>query len=42
VDSIHVQPGKTLKSGDPVPAQFDTALINTGDGGKVGVAGMKF
>jgi hypothetical protein len=42
VDSIHVQPGKTLKSGDPVPARFDTAWINTGDGGKVGVAGMKF
>ncbi|KAJ7896209.1 hypothetical protein B0H13DRAFT_2523416, partial [Mycena leptocephala] len=41
VDSIHVQPGKTLKSGDPVPARFDTALINTGDGGKVGVAGYR-
>ncbi|KAJ7871099.1 hypothetical protein B0H13DRAFT_2555611 [Mycena leptocephala] len=41
VDSIHVQPGKPLKSGDPVPARFDTALINTGDGGKVGVAGYR-
>jgi hypothetical protein len=40
VDSIHVQLSKTLKNGDPVPARFDTALINTGTGGKVGVAGM--
>ncbi|KAJ7871067.1 hypothetical protein B0H13DRAFT_2555721 [Mycena leptocephala] len=41
VDSIHVQPSKTLKNGDPVPARFDTALINTGTGGKVGVQSTK-
>ncbi|KAJ7127220.1 hypothetical protein C8R44DRAFT_874304 [Mycena epipterygia] len=27
VDSIHVQPQKTLKNGDHIPARFDTALI---------------
>ncbi|KAJ7847290.1 hypothetical protein B0H13DRAFT_2406447 [Mycena leptocephala] len=27
VDSIHVQPSKTLKNGDPVPARFDTTLM---------------
>ncbi|KAJ6564214.1 hypothetical protein B0H19DRAFT_1233259 [Mycena capillaripes] len=30
VDSIHVQPQKTLKNSDHIPARFDTALVNTG------------
>ncbi|KAJ7862346.1 hypothetical protein B0H14DRAFT_3084655 [Mycena olivaceomarginata] len=37
VDSIHVQPRTTLNNGDHIPARFDTALINTGAGGKVGI-----
>ncbi|KAJ7467254.1 hypothetical protein B0H11DRAFT_2159564 [Mycena galericulata] len=41
VDSIHVQPGKVLKNGDEVPARFDTALVNTGDGGKTGISGYR-
>ncbi|KAJ7076429.1 hypothetical protein C8R44DRAFT_755450 [Mycena epipterygia] len=41
VDSIHVQPQKTLKNGDHIPARFDTALINTGAGGKVGIEGYR-
>ncbi|KAJ7826125.1 hypothetical protein B0H14DRAFT_3725210 [Mycena olivaceomarginata] len=40
VDSIHVQPQKTLKNGELLPARFDTALINDGTGGMSGVAGM--
>ncbi|KAJ7463807.1 hypothetical protein B0H11DRAFT_2309570 [Mycena galericulata] len=36
VDAIHVQPGRTLVNGDSVPARFDTALVNTGDGGRTG------
>ncbi|KAJ6526345.1 hypothetical protein B0H19DRAFT_1084449 [Mycena capillaripes] len=39
VDSIHVQPRKVLKNGDDVPARFDTALVNTGHGGKTGIDG---
>ncbi|KAJ7438607.1 hypothetical protein FB451DRAFT_1447943 [Mycena latifolia] len=39
VDSIHVQPRKFLQNGDEVPARFDTALVNTGNGGKTGTAG---
>ncbi|KAJ7504715.1 hypothetical protein B0H11DRAFT_1614059, partial [Mycena galericulata] len=39
VDSIHVQPRKVLKNGDVVPARFDTALVNTGHGGKAGTTG---
>jgi hypothetical protein len=39
VDSIHVQPQKVLKSGDHVPARFDTAIVNTGLGGKAGIGG---
>jgi hypothetical protein len=42
VDSIHVQPQRTLKSGELLPARFDTALINDGTGGMSGVAGMFF
>ncbi|KAJ7736807.1 hypothetical protein B0H16DRAFT_1326346 [Mycena metata] len=41
VDSIHVQPQKTLKSGAMIPARFDTALVNTGNGGKTGVTGYR-
>ncbi|KAJ7812809.1 hypothetical protein B0H14DRAFT_3090442 [Mycena olivaceomarginata] len=41
VDSIHVQPQKTLKNGDHIPARFDTALINTGAGGKVSIEGYR-
>ncbi|KAJ7753261.1 hypothetical protein B0H16DRAFT_1663010 [Mycena metata] len=41
VDSIHVQPLKRTKNGDEIPAQFDTALINTGHGGKIGASGYR-
>ncbi|KAJ6596504.1 hypothetical protein B0H10DRAFT_1828268, partial [Mycena sp. CBHHK59/15] len=41
VDSIHVQPRKVLKNGDDVPARFDTALVNTGQGGKAGTTGYR-
>ncbi|KAJ7756682.1 hypothetical protein B0H16DRAFT_1662562 [Mycena metata] len=37
VDSIHVQPQKSLKNGAAVPARFDTALINDSTGGLIGV-----
>ncbi|KAJ7712786.1 hypothetical protein B0H14DRAFT_3902164 [Mycena olivaceomarginata] len=36
IDSIHVQPSKTLKNGELLPARFDTALINDGTGGMTG------
>ncbi|KAJ7904837.1 hypothetical protein B0H13DRAFT_1560782, partial [Mycena leptocephala] len=39
VDSIHVQLQKVLKNGDKTPARLDTALVNTGHGGKTGVSG---
>ncbi|KAJ6586589.1 hypothetical protein B0H10DRAFT_1675343, partial [Mycena sp. CBHHK59/15] len=39
VDAIHVQPTRTLPNGDEIPARFDTALINTGDGGITGTKG---
>ncbi|KAJ7118222.1 hypothetical protein C8R44DRAFT_923423 [Mycena epipterygia] len=41
VDSIHVQPQKISKRGDHVPARFDTALVNTGNGGKLSVTGYR-
>ncbi|KAJ6533574.1 hypothetical protein B0H19DRAFT_964937 [Mycena capillaripes] len=41
VDSVHVQPHKTLKNGEEVPARFDTVLVNTGLGGKTGTAGYR-
>ncbi|KAJ7906687.1 hypothetical protein B0H13DRAFT_1880374 [Mycena leptocephala] len=41
VGSIHVQPRKLLKNGDEAPARFDTALVNTGHGGKAGTAGYR-
>ncbi|KAJ7342729.1 hypothetical protein DFH08DRAFT_1011044 [Mycena albidolilacea] len=37
VDSIHVQPLKTLKNGELLPARFDTGLINDGTGGMAGI-----
>jgi hypothetical protein len=39
VDSIHVMPSRMLPNGSELPARFDTAIINTGDGGSLGVAG---
>ncbi|KAJ7856057.1 hypothetical protein B0H14DRAFT_3085330 [Mycena olivaceomarginata] len=41
VDSIHVQPCKTLKNGEVFPARFDTALVNGGNGQITGVAGYR-
>ncbi|KAJ7804028.1 hypothetical protein B0H14DRAFT_3113367 [Mycena olivaceomarginata] len=41
IDSIHVQPSKTLKNGELLPARFDTALINDGTGGMTGVSGYR-
>ncbi|KAJ7268553.1 hypothetical protein C8J57DRAFT_1612816 [Mycena rebaudengoi] len=32
VDSIHVQPAKTLKNDEELPPRFDTALVNDGPG----------
>ncbi|KAJ7740780.1 hypothetical protein B0H14DRAFT_2407485 [Mycena olivaceomarginata] len=40
VDSIHIQPRKTLKNGEDLPARFDTALVNGGNGQITGAAGM--
>ncbi|KAF7337296.1 hypothetical protein MSAN_02282200 [Mycena sanguinolenta] len=39
VDSIHAQPERLLRNGDKALSRFDTALINTGHGGKMGVDG---
>ncbi|KAJ7501623.1 hypothetical protein B0H11DRAFT_1908057 [Mycena galericulata] len=41
VDSIHVQPGKTLKNGELLPPRFDTALVNDGTGQITGTAGYR-
>ncbi|KAG1770180.1 hypothetical protein EDD22DRAFT_977203 [Suillus occidentalis] len=42
VDSIHAKPQcATPRTGDVVPAHFDTALINDGTGGSVGVKGFR-
>ncbi|KAJ7136421.1 hypothetical protein C8R43DRAFT_1089450 [Mycena crocata] len=41
VDSIHVRPNKILRSGDEVPARFDTALVNTGRSGRTGIDGYR-
>jgi hypothetical protein len=40
VDSIHVQPRKTLKIGEDLPARFGTTLVNGGNSQITGVAGM--
>ncbi|KAF7374211.1 hypothetical protein MSAN_00303300 [Mycena sanguinolenta] len=37
VDSIHVQPQKTIRNGNIIPARFDTAIINDGSGKLTGV-----
>ncbi|KAJ7812550.1 hypothetical protein B0H14DRAFT_2605662 [Mycena olivaceomarginata] len=41
VDSIHVQPCKTLKNGEDLPAHFDTAVVNGSNGQITGVAGHR-
>ncbi|KAJ6461769.1 hypothetical protein C8R45DRAFT_841981 [Mycena sanguinolenta] len=41
VDSVHVHPIKILANGNEVPARFDTALVNTGNGGKSGTKGYR-
>ncbi|KAJ7940032.1 hypothetical protein B0H13DRAFT_2226250 [Mycena leptocephala] len=41
VDSIHVQPAKSLRSGKDLPGRFDTALVNDGSGGLTGVRGYR-
>ncbi|KAK7013921.1 hypothetical protein R3P38DRAFT_2546004, partial [Favolaschia claudopus] len=39
VDSIHVQPQKTLRNGNVLPGRFDTAMINDGTGELTGISG---
>lgn len=39
VDSFHVQPRHILDHNCEVPARFDTAIINDGTGGLIGVKG---
>ncbi|KAF7372072.1 hypothetical protein MVEN_00065500 [Mycena venus] len=41
VDSIHVQPPKSGRSGKQLPGRFDTALVNDGSGGLIGVTGYR-
>ncbi|KAJ7724958.1 hypothetical protein DFH07DRAFT_871823 [Mycena maculata] len=41
VDSIHVQPTKSLKNGEILPPRFDTALVNDGTGQITGTAGYR-
>ncbi|KAJ6447623.1 hypothetical protein C8R45DRAFT_1115782 [Mycena sanguinolenta] len=41
VDSVHVHPIKILANGNEVPARFDTALVNTGNGGNSGTKGYR-
>ncbi|KAJ6572973.1 hypothetical protein B0H10DRAFT_2237312 [Mycena sp. CBHHK59/15] len=41
IDSIHVQPQRTLQNGDSIPARFDTALVDTGKGGETGTSGYR-
>ncbi|KAF7342816.1 hypothetical protein MSAN_01997500 [Mycena sanguinolenta] len=41
VDSIHVQPRKSLKNGSEVPARFDTVIVNDGTGKITGAAGYR-
>ncbi|KIJ57828.1 hypothetical protein HYDPIDRAFT_34756 [Hydnomerulius pinastri MD-312] len=41
VDAIHAKPGRKDRHGRKVPARFDTALINLGDGGETGVEGYR-
>ncbi|KIJ67367.1 hypothetical protein HYDPIDRAFT_84908 [Hydnomerulius pinastri MD-312] len=41
VDAIHAKPGRKDRHGRRVPARFDTALINLGDGNGAGVEGYR-
>ncbi|KIJ65793.1 hypothetical protein HYDPIDRAFT_109810 [Hydnomerulius pinastri MD-312] len=41
VDAIHAKPGRKDRQGRGVPARFDTALINLGDGKDTGVKGYR-
>ncbi|KAK6988927.1 hypothetical protein R3P38DRAFT_3331721 [Favolaschia claudopus] len=41
VDSIHVQPSKTSRSGKELAGRFDTALVNDGTGGLTGTSGYR-
>ncbi|KAJ7738675.1 hypothetical protein DFH07DRAFT_870477 [Mycena maculata] len=41
VDSIHVQPRKSLRSGKELPGRFDIVLVNDGSGELTGVAGYR-
>ncbi|KAJ7649252.1 hypothetical protein B0H17DRAFT_1215342 [Mycena rosella] len=41
VDSIHVQPQKTTRSGKQLAGRFDTALVNDGSGGMTGISGYR-
>ena len=40
MNAIYVQPERQLKKGLAIPARFDTALVNIGSGGEIGVEGM--
>lgn len=39
VDSIHVRPARYGSHGETAPARFDTAYVNDGRGGDIGVQG---
>ncbi|KAG1727379.1 uncharacterized protein EDB91DRAFT_1061175, partial [Suillus paluster] len=41
VDAIHTQPARRNGHNRRVPARFDTALINLGNGGKLGIKGER-
>ncbi|KIJ14108.1 hypothetical protein PAXINDRAFT_100326 [Paxillus involutus ATCC 200175] len=41
VDAIHAKPGRKDRHGRGVPARFDTALVNLGDGKDTGVKGYR-
>ncbi|KAH7920917.1 hypothetical protein BV22DRAFT_1107450 [Leucogyrophana mollusca] len=41
VDSIHAKPKRKDRQGREVPARFDTALVNLGDGKETGVEGYR-
>ncbi|KIJ05946.1 hypothetical protein PAXINDRAFT_103573 [Paxillus involutus ATCC 200175] len=41
VDAIHAKPGRKDRHGRRVPARFDTALVNLGDGKDTGIKGYR-
>ncbi|KAG2739279.1 hypothetical protein P692DRAFT_20756281, partial [Suillus brevipes Sb2] len=41
VDAIHARPARRDRHGRDVPARFDTALVNLGNGGALGVEGYR-